>query len=163
MGAEPQSTGEIMIALLKSIDASLKVLATAVRAKATKTAAGDRDLDGKYGNPQVRLTVRDWTGEPMKGRRFSECPPEFLDILAETFDWLGDKEEREGTTYNGKPTAQYKRQDAARARGWAKRIREGKVVLPPAPEPSTFGQEDDTVPFGQDEGFVEETEQDVTI
>lgn len=168
MATEPQTTGEIMIALLKSIDASLKVLATAVRAKATKSVATARDLDGRYGNPKVRLKVRDWTGPDMKGRLFSECPAEFLDLLAETFDWLGDKEEREGTTYNDKPTAPYKRQDAARARGWAQRIRSGAHTPPPPPPTSVLGAsglgaEDDTAPFGEDEGFIEETEQDLAI
>lgn len=161
--SDPQSTGEIMIALLRSIDGSLKLLANELRARTANAGATDRDLDGKYGNPEVRLKVRDWTGAPMRGRRMSECPPEFLDMLAETLNYLGGKEEREGATYNGKLTAPYTFQNAARARGWAKRMREGKVA-PPEPETaSSFGMANsDSTGFG-DSGFEEESDADVAI
>jgi hypothetical protein len=65
----------------------------------------------------------------MKGARFSECPAEFLDLLAGAFDYFARKaEENDETTTSGKPVAPYKRKDAARARGWAKRIRAGYAV-----------------------------------
>lgn len=111
--------------LLRSIDASLKTL---VRQHGTSAPSGapvasDADLDGQYGNPEVRAKdPRDWTGEPMKGRRFSECPPDYLDMLAERFDFFGSKEE-------DPKKAGYSRKDAARARGWAKRMREGRVPV----------------------------------
>jgi hypothetical protein len=124
------------IAVLRSIDASLKrLVAIAEKRQGGSATAGavapDRDLDSKYGNPVVRLSPRDWTGEPCKGLKFSECPADFLDMLAETLEYFAGKSEREGaTTTNGKPKADFERKDAARARGWAQRVRSGKVTPP---------------------------------
>lgn len=118
------AAGERAIDLLESIDASLKQLLKAMSANAPKATA--RDLDSQYGNPEVRFMPRDWTGPSYKGRKFSECPAEMLDMLASTLDYFGDKDEAEGAvTSKGKPSAPFKRQDAARARGWAARIRGG--------------------------------------
>jgi hypothetical protein len=104
--------------------------------------ADDRDLDGKYGNPNVKFNPRDWHGESMKGRSMSECPAEFLDLLAESFEWFARRDEKEGkTTQSGKPLAPYQRKDAARCRGWAARIRNGYRVdtgTGEITEPSSF-------------------------
>lgn len=125
------------IALLKSIDLSLRKLVVIADRKAEErvkaaqntpgpAAASDADLDGPYGDPPVKFDPRDWTGESCKGLTFSECPAEFLDMLAETFDYFAQKaEEKNEMTTTGKPVAPYKRKDAARARGWARRIRAG--------------------------------------
>jgi hypothetical protein len=107
--------------------------------------ADDRDLDGKYGNPVVKFHPRDWHGESMKGRAMSDCSAEFLEMLAGTFDYFAKKAEESGeTASNGRPVAPYKRRDAARARGWASRVRggyvstaTGEMVDPPA-APSSF-------------------------
>lgn len=119
-----------LIPLLESIDASLRLLVQRSNARAAagpKPVASDRDLDGQYGNPQVKFNPRDWSGVSCKGRPMSECPPDFLDLLAATFDYFGDQaEKKDERTDAGKPVAAYKRADAARARGWAKRIRDGK-------------------------------------
>lgn len=148
--------------LLRSIDASLKQLLALHRVAQPKAVASDRDLDGSHGNPVVKFMPRDWTGPSFKNRRFSECPVPLLEMIAETFDYFArvaeDKDER---TSSGKPVADYKRQDAARARGWAKRIREG-LVQPPAPEPAAAAWADgDNVeaemaaasPWSADDGF----------
>lgn len=124
------------IDVLLSIDHTLKAMLalaqqrTAVtRAAQPKPVASDRDLDGKFGNPELKFTPRDWTGAPFKGRKFADCPPELLDLVAESCDWFAQQAEAKGErTTGGKPVADYKRQDAARARGWAKRIRDGKHV-----------------------------------
>lgn len=131
------------IALLESIDATLKaMLALAqqrtaqARAVAPKPVATDRDLNGPYGDPIVKFMPRDWTGLAFKGRRMSECPPALLDMLAETFDYFAvQAETKNERANNGKPVAEYKRADAARARGWAKRMREGTHQAPQAEEP----------------------------
>lgn len=113
------------IALLRSIDASLKLL---VKQQRPASVADDRDLDSQYGNPEVKFNPRDWTGPSFKGARMSECDPTFLLMLADTFDYFADKaEENDERTSGGKAVAPYKRKDAARARGWAKRIQDGKV------------------------------------
>lgn len=137
------------LALLRSIDASLKTL---IRMQASTTGpsasvASDADLDGQYGNPEVRAKdPRDWTGEPMKGRRFSECPPDYLDMIADRFDYFASKEE-------DPKKAGYSRKDAARARGWAKRIREGKVTVmagAAAASDAEWGDRDEFPPVGSD-------------
>ena len=137
------ATSDEALTLLRSIDASLKrllqVLSGPARHEVTPAfgapeIAPDRDLDGKYGDPIVRATdPRDWNGPSMKGNHFSQCPPEYLDMLAERFDYFAEKAERQGiTASNGQPAAPYNRRDAARARGWAKRLRNGWT--PPEPE-----------------------------
>ena len=135
------------IQLLESIDASLKLLVGQQRAAQPKPIASDRDLDGKYGDPVLKFMPRDWTGPPFKGRAFSECPPDLLDLVAETFDYFAKKaDETNERTNAGKPVADYKRADAARARGWAQRIRNGRHVqrhaTAPAAVPSGWDEED---------------------
>lgn len=129
------------ISLLRSIDASLKVIAGEVlrrKSAGPKPVADDRDLNGKYGNPILKFTVRDWTGRSFKGRPFSDCPPELLDLVAESLDYFAIKsEEKDERTNNGKPIAPFRRSDAARARGWAKRIRDGKHVQTHEPADDT--------------------------
>lgn len=127
---------EDVVSLLMSIDATLKGMyalaqqrTKQARAAAPKTVASDRDLDGKYGDPILKFMPRDWNGPSFKARRFSECPPDLLGMVAETFDHFARvAEEKNEITDKGKPVADYKRSDAARARGWAKRIREGRHV-----------------------------------
>lgn len=82
-------------------------------------AVNDRMLDGPHGDPKVRQKdPRDWTGDSMKGRRFSECPAEYLDLLADRYDYFAGREPDE-------KKAGYNRLDAQRARGWAARKRAG--------------------------------------
>jgi hypothetical protein len=89
-------------------------------------AAPSVDLDGKHGNPIVKAKdPRDWSGETMRGRRFSECPPAYLDMLAERFDYFASREE-------DATKQKYNLLDAQRALGWAARLRAGYV----APEPA---------------------------
>lgn len=129
--------------LLRSIDASLKALlgiatkrqmSKPAETGASKKVATDADLDGKYGNPEIKTKdPRDWTGDSMKGRKFSECPADYLDLVASRLDYFAEQAEQEGKLTNaGKPVAPYNRADAARARGWAWRIRQGTHV--PAPD-----------------------------
>lgn len=148
-----------MVDILKSIDSTLKAMlklaqqrTQQVRQAQPKAIASDRDLDGKYGNPIVNFNPRDWSGESFKNARMSECPPDFLDMIAETFDYFASKaEEKDEQTDKGKPIAVYKRADAARARGWAKRNREHGVTTPTAPA-ATGGAEWAEQP----EGWTEE-------
>src|SRR3990167_6273958 len=92
------AAGEEALAVLRSIDASLKTLVSFAQrreakqqAAAPKALASDRELDGKYGDPVVKFDPRDWTGPLCKGRRLSECPADFLELLAETFDYFAIK------------------------------------------------------------------------
>ena len=124
------AAGEDALAVLRSIDASLRELVTIARGRAQKAVASDRELDSKYGNPEVKFNPRDWTGSSYKNCRMSECPADFLELLAETFDYFAvQAAAKNELTDKGKPVADYKRMDAARARGWAKRVKEGRVPV----------------------------------
>lgn len=126
--------------VLRSIDATLKAMlalaqprTAAARASQPKPVASDRDLDGKYGDPVVKVMPRDWHGATYKNRKFSECPPNLLDQLAEMFEYFaGQADTKNERTNSGKPVGDYRRQDAARARGWAKRMRAGIHHAPEA-------------------------------
>lgn len=138
MGASEES-----LALLRRIAVAVETLAGAASAGSGGEVAPDRDLDSQYGNPEVKFMPRDWTGRSYKGRKMSDCPPELLDMVAETFDYFARKAEEAGeVTSSGKPVAPYKRKDAARARGWAKRIRSGTHTQVDEPE-SDFGTDGD--------------------
>lgn len=136
-----------LVELFRSMDRSLTSIAKMLAGMIPPAVAADRDLDGKFGNPKVTIKPRDWTGPECKGKQMSECPAAFLDLLAETLEYFARKADETNETYNGKPVAPYKRQDAARARGWAKRIREGRVTMSQAatPEPmAPMDPEDET-------------------
>lgn len=136
-------------------------LALAAGATSSEPAvATAQDLDGPYGNPKVMKDPPRWRGARMVGKKLSETSPEYLDEAASFFDWLTDAREK------GKPEdrekARYSRADAARARGWARRMRtQHKDVRPatPAPKKDPFAtggsddqgrdpfEHDDEVPF----------------
>jgi hypothetical protein len=136
------SATEETLVLLRSIDASLKLLVQQRRAEQPKVIASDRDLDGKYGDPELKFMPRDWAGPSFKNRHYSECPPELLDLVAESCDYFAAKaEETDDRTTKGKPVAEFRRADAARARGWAKRMRDGTHRAPTTTETDGVGDE----------------------
>lgn len=113
---------EALVAIYQKMD----VLIGLARAAAPKPIASDAELDGQYGDPEIRFNPKAWTGSPIKGLRMSACPPAALDILADSFEWMADKNEAEKkVSTGGKPIAPMNRNDAARARGWARRLRNG--------------------------------------
>jgi hypothetical protein len=130
------------INLLRRIAVAVEAMAGVRTAAAGGEVADDRDLDGKYGDFVVKFHPKDWNGEPMKGRKLSECSAEFLEMLAGSFDYFAKKaEESDEKTSSGKLVAPYKRKDAARCRGWAARIRNGYRVdtgTGEITEPSSF-------------------------
>ena len=119
------------IRLLTSIDASLKALLA--RGNGGESPVNDRVCDGPHGDPIIKAKdPRDWTGEAMKGRHFSECPPDYLDLLAERYDYFAEKSNNdaqsasdEAELQDAQKSLRYAKLDAARARGWAARLRAG--------------------------------------
>ena len=90
----------------------------AVPSRSASRPVTDAELDGPHGNGLVRFNPRDWDGEPMKGKRWNECSPEFLDVLADTLNTFADR--------NTDPKkAGYDRRDAQRVAAWAARLRAG--------------------------------------
>ena len=112
-----------------------------------KTIASDHELDHPtYGDPVVKSAPRDWNGPFSPGAKMSEHPPEFLDLLADRYDYFAAKNDRErAMTDKGYPKSKFDRAAAAKARGWAARIRKG--FKPPAPPPM-----DETPDWGDDSG-----------
>lgn len=92
-------------------------------AKSDEAIADDADLDGQHGDPTIKYDLREkyWQGEPYSGQRFSECPPEYLDAMAKYLSACAWGKRKDGD----EKAAGYKDKDAARARGWARRIRNG--------------------------------------
>ena len=125
------------LALLQSIDATLKAILLVLSENRNEPAkVPDAMLNGPHGDPVVKAKdPRDWTGEPMQGRKFSECPPEYLDLLADRYDYFATKAEtskREATDddelQKAEKSLKYAVLDAKRARGWAARLRAGYVA-----------------------------------
>lgn len=142
--------GDRIVELLTSIDGTLKRLeqrgspaqrAAASPAHPAAPSSAGVNLDDKYGDPVIKAKdPRDWNGPTMMGRKFSECPPEYLDLLAIRLDYFADKAQTNGETTNrGLPKAPFMRKDAARARGWAARLRGGwgTAGRQAAPRPSS--------------------------
>lgn len=99
-----------------------RILAAVSGGQTAAPSVPDRILDGPHGDPDVRQKdPRDWAGDTMKGKRFSECPADYLDLLAERYDYFAGRETDE-------KKAGYNRLDAQRARGWAARLRGGWVA-----------------------------------
>jgi hypothetical protein len=97
-----------------------------VQQPAAYEVATDEDLDGQYGNPEVRKDPPRWSGQSHIGCRYSECPPEYLETLAGFLMWkAGKDDEKDERDSKGNLKSKWSRLDAARARGWAARIRGG--------------------------------------
>jgi hypothetical protein len=92
--------------------------------------ASDADLQGQHGDPQIRMRVKDWSGPDMKGKRASQCPPEFLDLYADLLDWAAGKEEADSEKKRFAPLT---RKDAARCRAYARRKRDNPGPLEASP------------------------------
>lgn len=140
--------------------AILRALSPSTPADARSSSAAvasDSDLDSQYGDPQIKgKDPRNWKGPTMRGRKYSECPPEYLDMVAELCDWqAGEAAKKDERTAAGKPVADYRRKDAARARGWAARIRAGKVQQAPSGPLGGPAFEEPTYPAASaDPGFA---------
>lgn len=140
----PKATAQDVIDVLRSIDSHLAALVRhfgigiqgASHAPSgmpdVPAIASAADLDGKYGDPEVKAkSPRDWTGETQQGKHFSQCPAEYLDLVASRLDYFASQNEmpHEGATAEDRlaelKKARYNRLDASRARGWAQRKRAG--------------------------------------
>lgn len=118
-----------MLAALRSIDSSLKLLVKQQIPEQPKTVATPAQLDTQYGDPVLKKMPKFWSGEDYSGQHYSQLPPELLDMVAEALEWMARKaDEKDEKTAGGKPISTFKRYDAARARGWAKRKRDGWVA-----------------------------------
>jgi hypothetical protein len=148
-------------AKVDALKASGGVAAVARPSAGAADDADDADLDSEWGDPIVKKDPGRWKGASYASCHMSECPPDYLDVLAQQFDWMAQKDDEQGKTWTSKkegaqpiPASSFKRKDAARARGWAARARAnaGRNGAPPgrAAAPSTpddVGAADDEIPF----------------
>jgi hypothetical protein len=101
--------------LLTSIDRRLEQLLIAL----APAQSNDTILSGPHGDPIVRAKdPKDWTGDSMKGKRFSECPPDYLEMVASRLDFFAAKN-------TDMEKQKWELLDARRARAWAARLRNG--------------------------------------
>ena len=132
MSAEQGGAGRLILEQLARMEAKIDRLLGQQAASAAPGIAPDSDLDSQWGDEEIRKDPpRDWSGDSHKGRRMSECPPEYLDALAGYFDWKAGKEDEEAQRLDGEEQSKkrkyagYSRKSAARVRGWAQRLRSG--------------------------------------
>jgi len=155
MTTTPMSTTDSFLKdirdLLVDIRDALRAGNGAARQAPAPVVASDHDLDSPKGNPPAKKMPRDWSGPDFKGKKLSECPPELLDMLAERQDYFAEQEDlKKEVDAHGGPKSKWSRLDAARMRGWAKRIRAG---WKPAARPSFDDDfpvdtpDDDQIPF----------------
>lgn len=117
---------------IKALEARVAKLEGIITATATALGGGgasggkvapDRELDDpQYGDELVKRDPPRWRAESFAGRRMSQCPPDYLDALAEFQDWCA---EREAADPAKAKYARYSTSRAAKARGWAARLRAG--------------------------------------
>ena len=100
--------------------------------------ASDEEIDRSTGDPEVKMDPKQWVrdgGESFKGRHLSECPPAFLDLLAEANDYSAQKDRDKAVGLTGAERVTVLKwvpaneRTAALARGWARR----KRAAPEAP------------------------------
>lgn len=105
------------------LEAQVKLLTAAAMSKPVNSLP-DADIDDpKWGDPEVRLHLKKWGSKVVKGKRMSQCSPEELRQLASALLFFADEDDKKGAvTKAGKPQGPYRRQDAAKASAWAKRI-----------------------------------------
>jgi len=99
------------------------------RVVALEEAAKPVDISGEYGDKEVRKDPQRWQGPSMVGKRWSQCPADYLEMLAGLCDWKANKNDEEfASTGNAdkKKYARYEREDAKRIRAHAQRA--GKSV-----------------------------------
>ena len=135
--------------LLDAVDRIEGRLSASPTANAAKPAqsggavADATDLDGKYGDEELKFHLKEkwWQGGgDYAGKRMSQCPADYLDAVAKANDAQAHMMNKSGDAEEAKK-AVYRSRTAARARGWAARIRSGAVKQIP------FDDADGDIPF----------------
>jgi hypothetical protein len=142
---------DTLLAALKTNGGGARASASSSNGGGSASAGGDLDvdIDGPRGDPEVRFMPKRWTGADFKGQKFSACDPDFLDTLADAFEWFAQRDDEAGAVdKNGGPKSKWGRLDAARARAWANRLRGGAApaALPPAAATAAVGTRATTAP-----------------
>lgn len=156
---------EILKRLEQKIDAHGAALeALRLRPAPTPSSSGssseldDRFLDSqRWTDMDVRKDPPRWTGPPMIGRNYSQCPGEWHDEMASFLDWKASKGREENPPRlqtsgknAGKPWYEADEFGAKICRAWARRNR-GKSMSSPAsaetPQTDASAYAVDDLPF----------------
>lgn len=138
---------EKLDAILEIVTGMRATLALSTTAKSTAgEVADDADLDGKYGDEDLRKmpSAKYWKGDDFTGRKMSETTAEFLDAFAKYKDACAYMNEKSGDAEKAKYIG-YDRKSARRARGWAKRLRDG--FKPASPVATGDADDQGEIPF----------------
>lgn len=123
----------------EKIDLILRLLQDrpTVAVASTSVAVADAaDLDSGFGDPEIKMSIPAfrWPGEQHKGKRMSQTgDAAYLLALATQLEWSASKDDADGKVWTStktgevKPAGDFNRRDAARARGWAQRIKDRLV------------------------------------
>lgn len=137
---------------LTALEAEVKHLKATRPAQAAAPVNLEAD---KYANFTVRKSPPNWLdkgGPDYAGTSIADTTPEFCDAVADFLDWQAAKDEAKNYSYvNGKGAtvfpAEYARKDAARARAWAKRLRDDATSNQHRQAPRAATGSDDEIPF----------------
>ena len=111
-----------LLAKVRDLHAQLCTSPGASRsAQATPRAVGTSGTSFDRNDPVVKLLPRNWPGEDLRGKRYSECPPNFLGMLAHVLDAFADKAEQDGDPQKLR-YAKWDRENAETARRWREQL-----------------------------------------
>lgn len=113
---------EELEARITAIEARIAALGSTAKGPGAKPIEANID-DPKWGDPEVRYVSKKWDGPNMVGRRFSGCTIDFLLFHANDLERSAQYKESTGDEQKIK-YAMMDRRDAAKARAWAKRLKE---------------------------------------
>jgi len=105
------------------------------------------ELDSKYGDPVIKKDPPRWSGPSFVGQPYSACSAEYLEEMAGFLEWKAGKNEEDPERAK---FAAYDRKDAARALGWAQRVRDAAAT---APADLFGGSEAGDIDFGGDDSL----------
>jgi hypothetical protein len=131
--------GDEILSVLARIEKKLDTLLAAKAVAAVPGVADDAELDSPKGDVLVRFKPNKYVGPDFKGKKFSQCSAEFLDKYADALQYAAEHPKP-----NKEKFAQWSAVDAARARGWSRRIRAGwkppvdEYASDPAPATDDF-------------------------
>jgi hypothetical protein len=141
--------GEDILAGIQRLEKKLDGLIAAKAVSSVPMVADEADLASPKGNPIVRFSPKNYRGVSCVNKKFSECPPAFLDMYAEALQYSAEHPKEGKSQY-----AALSAKDAARARGWSAKIKAG--WKPPAAEADEYAQPAPTT----DDYLTDETYED---
>lgn len=118
--AKPPTLTQVMDAIT-ALSKQMEELYITFEAHASGRLAPAHD----FSSAKVFFDPKAWHGESCRGKDFTTCPPDFLEIYAEALQQIGEGEQEDRKLFNDKPSWVRTFRTASRARRWALRKRLG--------------------------------------